>query len=80
MGEMFKNVINLRIIYVGNGWSTPSLTSVEDDRYDYNCGSRNMFSGLTNILSLQGTTYDGDHTDKAYAHVDGGVSNPGYLH
>ena len=26
-----------------------------------------------------GTTYDADHTDKAYAHIDGGPSNPGYF-
>ena len=26
-----------------------------------------------------GTTYDDDHVDAAYAHIDGGPSNPGYF-
>ena len=26
-----------------------------------------------------GTTYDANHTDKTYARIDGGVSNPGYF-
>ena len=27
----------------------------------------------------QGTTYDPNHIDKAYAHIDGGPDNPGYF-
>lgn len=27
----------------------------------------------------KGTEYDDDHIDKTYAHIDGGVSNPGYF-
>jgi hypothetical protein len=27
----------------------------------------------------EGTTYDGIHTGYTYAHIDGGVENPGYL-
>jgi hypothetical protein len=27
----------------------------------------------------QGTTYDPNHIDKTYAHIDGGPSNPGYF-
>jgi surface protein len=27
----------------------------------------------------KGTTFDANHVDKAYAHIDGGSSNPGYL-
>ena len=29
--------------------------------------------------SREGTTYDASHVDKAYAHIDGGPSNPGYF-
>lgn len=38
-----------------------------------------MFSGCTKLIGGAGTKYDSSHTDKAYAHVDGGTGNPGYL-
>ena len=38
-----------------------------------------MFSGCTSLVGGQGTTYDADHIDAEYAHIDGGPSNPGYL-
>ena len=72
MGDMFANDINLTTIYVGNNWSTSSVT-----------GTQNMFNGCT---SLKGggtpqTTYDANHIDKEYARIDGGAnsSTPGYL-
>ena len=37
------------------------------------------FEGTTSIVGSQGTTYDSNYTDKTYAHIDGGTSNPGYL-
>ena len=65
---MFYNCSNLRTIYVGNGWSTAAVTH-----------SANMFSNCTSLVGGQGTTYDANHIDKTYAHIDGGASNPGYF-
>ncbi len=66
--EMFKGCNHLETIYVGNDWSTDSVTV-----------SDNLFYGCTNLVGGQGTTYDENHVDVAYAHIDGGPSNPGYL-
>ena len=38
-----------------------------------------MFKGCTSLVGGMGTTYDASHVDAAYAHFDGGASNPGYL-
>ena len=65
---MFYNCSNLRTIYVGNGWSTAAVTSSTD-----------MFNNCTSLVGGQGTTYDANHVDKTYAHIDGGPSNPGYF-
>jgi hypothetical protein len=65
---MFVGCTNLRTIYVGNGWSTAAAT-----------GSEQMFYNCSNLVGGQGTTYDANHIDKAYAHIDGGPSNPGYF-
>ena len=68
MNWMFYYCPNLRTIYVGNGWSTAAVTS-----------STNMFYNCTRLVGGQGTTYDANHVDKTYAHIDGGTSNPGYF-
>ena len=65
---MFYGCYNLRTIYVGNGWSTAAATDSEQ-----------MFYNCTNLVGGKGTTYDANHIDKAYAHIDGGTSNPGYF-
>ena len=36
------------------------------------------FCNRTNC-SYKGTTYDANHVDAVYAHIDGGPSNPGYF-
>ena len=41
--------------------------------------SSGMFSDCLSIVGGKGTTYDANHVDKAYAHVDGGPSDPGYF-
>ncbi|UKI58215.1 MAG: hypothetical protein L6V81_01870 [Clostridium sp.] len=41
--------------------------------------SNNMFYRNTNLVGGAGTTYDANHTDKEYARIDGGTSNPGYF-
>ena len=68
MYQMFNNCTNLRTIYVGSGWSTAAVTS-----------SGYMFNNCTSLVGGQGTTYDANHIDKTYAHIDGGTSNPGYF-
>ena len=68
MENMFQGDSNLRTVYVGNGWSTAAVTA--SDYMFYNC---------TSLVGGQGTTYDANHTDKTYAHIDGGPSNPGYF-
>ena len=69
MGWMFNKCSNLRTVYVGNGWSTASVTS-----------SSGMFYNCTNLVGGQGTTWNSSNpTDKTYAHIDGGPSNPGYF-
>ena len=69
MSSMFYNCYNLRTIYVGSGWSTAAVT-----------GSANMFFNCTSLVGGQGTTWnESNPTDKTYAHIDGGTSNPGYF-
>ena len=65
---MFLNCTNLQTIYVGNGWD---MTYVGE--------SAGMFFFCSSIVGGMGTTYDANHVDKAYAHIDGGADNPGYF-
>ena len=68
MREMFYNS-QATTIYVSNKWNTSNVTD-----------SSSMFYGVTNLVGAEGTTYNSSNpTDKTYAHVDGGVSNPGYF-
>ena len=69
MRYMFNVCSNLQTIYVGDGWSTTAVTS-----------SGNMFGNCTSLVGGKGTTWDSSNpTDKTYAHIDGGTSNPGYF-
>ena len=68
MSYMFANCSLLTTIYAGDGWSTAAVTSSDD-----------MFYYCTSLVGGLGTTYDVNHIDKTYAHIDGGPSNPGYL-
>ena len=65
---MFMECYQLESIYVGDGWTTDSVTQ-----------SSEMFLGCTHILGCQGTTYDENYIDAARAHLDGGPINPGYF-
>ena len=38
-----------------------------------------MFLNCTKLVGGSGTRYDGNHTYAGYAHIDGGLNNPGYL-
>ena len=68
MVEMLRDCSSLKTIYVGNGWSTSAATSTSL-----------MFYNCTSLKGGAGTTFDSGHTSAAYAHVDGGTENPGYL-
>ena len=69
MFAMFSSSSNLRTVYVSNGWSTAAVTN-----------STYMFNGCTSLVGGQGTTWNSSNpTDKTYAHIDGGTSNPGYF-
>ena len=41
--------------------------------------SYNMFYNCTKLVGGAGTVYNSSYTDKTYARIDGGTSNPGYL-
>ena len=68
LGQMFMNCNSLTTIYCGDEWNTDNVTS-----------STWMFRNCTSLVGEAGTKYDGIHMDKAYAHIDGGASNPGYF-
>ena len=68
MASMFYACTNLTTIYVGSGWSTVAVTN-----------STNMFTACSSLVGGKGTTYDANHVDAAYAHLDGGPTNPGYF-
>jgi len=68
MNDMFFACSRLKTIYVSLGWSTSAVTT-----------SSEMFMNCTSIKGGMGTTYDANHIDATYAHVDGGSSNPGYF-
>ena len=68
MAAMFGGCSNLTTINCGDNWNTDHLES-----------SLNMFMECTSLVGGKGTHYDVSHLDAAYAHVDGGSDNPGYL-
>ena len=68
MSNMFKNCKRLTTIYAGSGWSTEAVVASSD-----------MFSACSNLVGGMGTTFDTNHVDYAYAHIDGGPSNLGYF-
>ncbi len=68
MDSMFHACVSLKTIYVGDGWSTAAVTE-----------SERMFNDCIDLVGEKGTSYDRNHMDKEYAHVDGGSSDPGYL-
>ena len=68
MAQMFNSSTNLKTIYVSDKFNTNNVTS-----------SANMFTDSTKLVGGAGTKYDSTKIDKAYAHIDGGTSNPGYF-
>jgi len=66
---MFAACPSLKTVWVSEGQFDTS--KVEN--------SVNMFYGCASIVGGAGTTYDAEHVDAAYAHVDGGEEDPGYF-
>ena len=69
MGNMFDGCTSLQTIIVGERWNTDAVTY-----------SKDMFHNTTSLVGGMGTVYnESNPTDKTYAHIDGGSSNPGYF-
>ena len=69
MGWMFSGCNGLNTIYVGTEWSTEAVTT-----------SSFMFQGCSRLVGGMGTAFSySNPSDKTYAHIDGGPSNPGYF-
>ena len=68
MSSMFSECSNLKTVYVGSDWSTESV------QYSYS-----MFDECTKLVGGQGTVYNSSYTDKKYARIDGGNTEPGYF-
>lgn len=65
----FYNCFSLKTIYVNKYWNTKHMTMLSDKPFEY----------CYRLVGGAGTTYDSDHTDHTYAHIDGGPENPGYM-
>ena len=59
---------NLKTIYASDKFNTDNVTN-----------SSYMFTSCTNLVGGSGTKYNSSYTDKTYARIDGGTSNPGYF-
>ena len=68
MSNMFSFCPQLSTIYVSLNWTTENVAL-----------SNEMFEGCTSLVGGMGTSFDPNKTDKTYAHIDGGLENPGYL-
>ena len=68
MSCMFSYCYLLQTVYVGSGWTTAAVTN-----------SLEMFMECISLVGGQGSTYDSNHTDVAYARIDGGANSPGYF-
>ena len=70
MSWMFFGCYDVTKIFAGSGWTTSQMPTDEDGA---------MFMNCTKLVGGQGTTYDENRVSIAYAHIDGGPDNPGYL-
>ena len=69
MSSMFGDCSSLRTIYCNADWSASMVLKSSED----------MFDECTSLIGGNGTAYDANHTDAAYARPDGGASAPGYF-
>lgn len=69
MSNMFRNFTRISTIYASPLFVVSQVTSSSD-----------MFDYSTALVGGSGTTYSSSNPkDKTYAHIDGGVSDPGYF-
>ena len=68
MTKMFYACKFLSTIYVSDSWNMANVEQGED-----------MFKACNNLVGEMGTMYDSEHTGLEYAHIDGGLDNPGYF-
>lgn len=68
MREMFSYVETLTTIYASSLFDALNVSS-----------STNMFRSTRSLVGGAGTVWNSSYTDKTYAHIDGGTSNPGYF-
>ena len=67
---MFYSCSKLQTIYASELFDTSKLTT---------SSSHYMFYSSSKLVGGNGTVYNYNHSDKEYAHIDGGTSNPGYF-
>ncbi|MDD6002852.1 MAG: bacterial Ig-like domain-containing protein [Bacteroidales bacterium] len=69
MSSMFRYCRKLQTIFIGDNWSTDAVEVSQD-----------LFTDCNNLYGGQGSTVEEcELTDKTYAKIDGGLSNPGYF-
>ena len=68
MSHMFYRCESLVTVLVSEGWTTANVTD-----------SEKMFERCTSLVGSEGTRFDENHIDAAYAHIDEGTNNPGYF-
>ena len=67
--SMFRGCNALTTIYINTlTWKMSGVAN-----------SKDMFDECIMLMGCRGSAYDGSHTDKAYAHLDFGSVDPGYL-
>ena len=66
--DMFIGCAALKTVYASDSFSMEKTTD-----------SEGMFQGCHALVGGQSTPFDNAHTDKEYAHIDGGASAPGYF-
>ena len=73
MDYVFYQCGKLKTIYASEQFTT--ISALETSAHN----TRTMFEACTSLVGGSGTKYDGAHTDKEYARIDGGASAPGYF-
>ena len=68
MRSMFDSCYKIKTIYVGDQWSTNSVTK-----------GYFMFDSCVNLVGGSGTAYNSRYTGVTYARIDGGTASPGYF-
>ena len=79
------NMSGMFSLYTSDGSITPQLKTIYVDGSKWNTEKisdsswNTIFVNCVNLVGEKGTTYSDSHQGKDYAHIDEGVSNPGYL-